>query len=251
MNGMPIRTEIREVLDAVTLKAHECIRASSEYRQHGGKRPCDAPHYIFSVNGCVASAYRAAAEECPDCEGLLWDEFLVLIHEVAHEYKFKRITDAMSILDEEPPFGLELSEQLQVISEELLEIELRRPCELRRRTGRSRFAGRLVVKGVFVSQDSKTLMVGDKDRYTVTAYRDWCIVDRILRAVWKGLNGYVIALSTKEINALHGDCKQFVGKYIEREMLPVEERASNRQQWGDKARFKYEKLDDPLIKVTR
>lgn len=251
MTGMPIRSEIREVLDAVSRKARECVSASSEFRQHGGQKPYDAPHYVFAPEGCVASTYKAAAEECPECVGMLWDELLELLRVVAHEYDFKRIADAMQILEGDGPFGAELTDQLQIISDELLEIEFRKPGELVRRKGRSRYAGRLIIKGVYVAPDSKTLMIGDADRYKVSAYKDWCIADRILRVVSKGDRGFVIPLTTLEINALHEGCKAFVGKYIERATLPVEERRSNREQWGPFARFKYEKLQDPVTKSVR
>ena len=236
-----MKKAIRRVLDSICANVRSRLKESMAFREGRGDRPLEPLHYAYSPQGYLVSGYLAAVDEERQDAPRLWEEFLSLLDEVAKVYHFKRITDALAELKGGFPFPDGLPGVMQSISDELLAVEFRKPNELKRRKGVSRFAGKLVCEGVFVPEDSSKVKVGEEE-YQFTAYNDWCVMDRVLKALSLNETGYVIRLTTAEMNALHDGCKTFFKKYVERQIRPQEARRSNREKWADVARFRYEML---------
>lgn len=235
-----MKPEVRQILDAIADDARKCLAASNAFRQGRGPQPPDAPHYVFASEGRVVSAYEEAALEYPESREKIWDELICLWGELIECYPFTRIKNAVARLRQGRPFDSALKDEFEEITLELQEIEFRRPGELKRRKGRSRYADRMRCH-VWVQADSTKIVVGKKS-YKVTGYEAWCIIDRVLWALWHGDTSYCIVLTSKDYNMLKDDARKFVQKYVERQVLPVKMRRSNRQQWTDRARFKFDAL---------
>ena len=243
MIGM-MRTQVRRVLDVVRATAVTSLRLCDDFRKGRGNRPCDAPHYLFSLKGSLYSAYSDAAKQMPDMQDILWSEYVQTVSEAARVFNTKRLSDSVEQLGLAAPFSSEVEAILASIVDELAEVEFAPLGLLKRRKGKSMFAGRSVGKSewrIYVDRASTCVMVGEEE-YAVTAYLDWVAMDRVLTVVSRVDKTSAIKITTAEWNALHGGCKKFFNKYVLRDVLPVESRRSNRQQWADNARFRYEKL---------
>lgn len=210
----------REVIAAFMAKAFAALdewTASRNNSDEGSTRQTTMPHYAFSPDGLLVDAIYDAAKE-----GLVSEDFLrktldAIGKKIKKAAPTMRIAEAVKILNGLDPLGGAIKEAFEQISLELSRLE-KLPPGTRSRKGASTFAGKSF-NNVKVAKDSSFIMVGSV-KYNISGVDTWVIIDRVLKAISESERGYVIDITTAEVNKLKSQAKDFFNKFCKRKPIP-------------------------------
>lgn len=221
------KVDHRGIIAAFVTRAFAALdewSASRENSAEDSPRQMTMPHYVFSPDGLLVDAIYHAANE-----GLVSEDFLrktldAIGKKIKKAAPTMRIAEAVKILNGLEPLGGAIKEAFEQISLELSRLE-KLPPGTRSRKGASTFAGKSF-NNVKVAKDSSFIMVGSV-KYNISGVDTWVIIDRVLKAISESERGYVIDITTADVNKLKNRAKDFFNKFCKRKQIPKKQQRGN------------------------
>ena len=232
MNKTEVEIDRRNILLQYADKAVTSLEEWRKYHNDTkGKTPPPStmPHYAISPDGYLIYTICEAFDKNEIEQSFLREILTKLIKAIRKCAKTKQISDALKELEQIEIINESIIRPFQLISKEFALLEALPPGK-KHRKGISAYAGKKFFNKLEVDKDSNFIKVGSS-KFSFRGPDNWAVIDRVLKAIFESMDGYVIDITLQEHNALKSGARDFFKKYCKRKPIPKSQRIGNNKHY--------------------